>query len=272
MDKYAVLVFHGQDITDDQQKDFSLNFGDLERPDSVSNITKDEDRRLGPDIADISNLTKENKVYGGADRQRLFNLGNMLWHSDSSFRAVPAKYSLLSGRIIPATGGNTEFADMRAAYDALDDEMKALIEDLVCEHSLLFSRGSLGFDELSAQEKAGFRPARQRLVRTHPVTGRKSLYLSAHAGTILGWQTPEARILLRELTEQATQREFVYSHKWRQFDLVMWDNRQVMHRQTCGTCGGPPSRAMRRRPNRRRNRAACRRNGRIYMPVPVASQ
>lgn len=230
MDKYAVLVFHGQDITDDEQKAFTLNFGNLERPDSVSNITQDKDRRLGPDIADISNLTKDNKVFGGADRQRLFNLGNMLWHSDSSFRVVPAKYSLLSGRIIPATGGNTEFADMRAAYDALDDDMKALIEDLVCEHSLLFSRGSLGFDELSDQEKAGFRPARQRLVQTHPVTGRKSLYLSAHAGTILGWQTPEARILLRDLTEHATRREFVYSHKWQQFDLVMWDNRQLMHR------------------------------------------
>ncbi len=230
MDKYAVLVFHGQDITDNEQTAFSRNFGDLERPDSVSNITKDKDRRLGPDLADISNLTKDNKVYGSADRQRLFNLGNMLWHSDSSFRVVPAKYSLLSGRVVPETGGNTEFADMRAAYDSLDDDMKAQIEDLVCEHSLLFSRGSLGFDELSAQEKAGFRPARQRLVRTHPVTERKSLYLSAHAGTIIGWQTPEARILLRELTEQATQREFVYSHKWQQFDLVMWDNRQVMHR------------------------------------------
>jgi alpha-ketoglutarate-dependent 2,4-dichlorophenoxyacetate dioxygenase len=230
MDKYAVLVFHGQDITDEQQQAFSRNFGSLERPDSVSNITRDEDRRLGPDMADISNLDRNNRLFGGNDRQRLFNLGNMLWHSDSSFRAVPAKYSLLSGRIVPETGGNTEFADMRAAYDALDDAMKATVEDLVCEHSLLYSRGSLGFDELSEQEKAGFRPARQRLVRTHPVTGRKSLYLSAHAGAILGWPTPEARILLRDLNEDATRRDFVYSHKWRQFDLVMWDNRQVMHR------------------------------------------
>jgi alpha-ketoglutarate-dependent 2,4-dichlorophenoxyacetate dioxygenase len=230
MDKYAVLVFHDQDITDDQQMAFSRNFGDLERPDSVSNITKDKERRLAPDMADISNLNKENRLFKGEDRQRLFNLGNMLWHSDSSFRVVPAKYSLLSARVIPSAGGNTEFADMRAAYDSLDDETKALVEDLVCEHSLLFSRGSLGFDELSAEEKAGFRPARQRLVRVHPVTGRKSLYLSAHAGTILGWQTPEARILLRDLTEMATQREFAYSHKWRVHDLVMWDNRQVMHR------------------------------------------
>ncbi|MEX2615515.1 MAG: TauD/TfdA family dioxygenase [Alphaproteobacteria bacterium] len=229
MDRYAVLVFHGQDITDEQQQAFSRNFGPLERPDSVSNIA-DGLGRLGPEIADISNLDRQNRVRAADDRRRLFALGNMLWHSDSSFRVVPAKYSLLSARVIPATGGNTEFADMRAAYDALDDDMKALIEDLVCEHSLLYSRGSLGFDELSEQEKAGFRPARQRLVRTHPVTGRKSIYLSAHAGAIVGWPTPEARILLRDLNEDATRREFVFSHKWRQFDLVMWDNRQVMHR------------------------------------------
>ena len=163
------------------------------------------------------------------DRRRLFNLGNQLWHSDSSFRAVPAKYSLLSGRIIVEKGGNTEFADMRAAWDALDDETKALCEPLVCEHSLLYSRGLLGF-EVTDEERAMFRPVRQRLVRTHPVTGRKSLYLASHAGAIIGWPVPEARAFLRDLTEHATQPRFVYAHKWRQYDLVMWDNRQVMHR------------------------------------------
>jgi alpha-ketoglutarate-dependent 2,4-dichlorophenoxyacetate dioxygenase len=160
----------------------------------------------------------------------MFNLGNRLWHSDSSFRATPAKYSLLSARAIPATGGDTEFADMRAAYDALDAEAKAEIEDLVCEHSLMYSRGLLGFSEFTPEEKATFKPVRQRLVRTHPVTGRKSLFLASHAGAIVGWPMPEARAFLRDLTEHATQRQFVYTHKWRLYDLVIWDNRQTMHR------------------------------------------
>ncbi|MGI9383775.1 MAG: TauD/TfdA dioxygenase family protein [Methyloligellaceae bacterium] len=231
MDRYAVLVFHDQQITDDEQVAFSENFGELERPGAASNITQPKDRRLGPLLADISNLDKHNQPLGRDDRQRLFNLGNQLWHSDSSFRAVPAKYSLLSGRAVPAKGGDTEFADMRAAYDALDDETKAEIEDLVCEHSLIYSRGLLGFaDDLTEEERRNFTPVRQRLVRTHPVSGRKSLYLSAHAGQIVGWPTPEARALLRDLAEHATQREFVYAHRWRGGDLVMWDNRQTMHR------------------------------------------
>ncbi len=161
---------------------------------------------------------------------RLFNLGNMLWHSDSSFRAVPAKYSLLSARVVNPTGGNTEFADMRAGYDTLDAATKAQIEDLICEHSLMYSRGSLGMLDYSDEERAMFRPVRQRLVRTHPVTGRRSLYLSSHAGAILGMPMPEARILLKDLTEHATQPKFVYVHQWRVWDLVMWDNRQMMHR------------------------------------------
>jgi len=160
----------------------------------------------------------------------MFNLGNELWHSDSSFRAVPAKYSLLSARAIPSKGGNTEFADMRAAYDALDDDTRAEIEDLICEHSLIYSRSLLGFADFTAEEKVAFAPVRQRLVRTHPVTGRKSLFLASHAGTIVGWPMPEARALLRDLVEHATQRQFVYVHQWRQYDLVMWDNRQTMHR------------------------------------------
>ena len=231
MDRLAVLVFHGQNITDEQQLEFSLNFGAIERPDRKSNITQDKDRRIRADMADISNLNKEHQPLGRNDRQRLFNLGNQLWHSDSSFRATPAKYSLLSGRICPSQGGNTEFADMRAAYDALDLRTKEKIEEIVCEHSLLFSRGSLGFDDdLTEEEKQGFAPVRQSLVRVHPKSGRKSLYLSAHAGRIVGWPTPEARIFLRDLNEHATQSQFVYAHKWRAGDLVMWDNRQTMHR------------------------------------------
>ena len=147
-----------------------------------------------------------------------------------SFKAVPAKYSLLSARVIPSAGGNTEFADMRAAYDALDDETKAECEDLVCEHSQLYSRGVLGFADFTDDERRRFAPVRQRLVRRHPSTGRKSLFLASHAGAILGWPVPEARAFLRDLTEHATQRRFVYAHTWRRWDLVMWDNRATMHR------------------------------------------
>jgi alpha-ketoglutarate-dependent 2,4-dichlorophenoxyacetate dioxygenase len=143
---------------------------------------------------------------------------------------VPARYSLLSGRVLPSWGANTEFADMRAAYDALDDRTKAEVEDLVCLHSLMYSREAIGFTDLTEEERASFKPVRQRLVRVHPVTGRRSLFLSSHAGAIEGWTTPEARIFLRDLNEHATQREFVYSHAWRPFDLVMWDNRTTMHR------------------------------------------
>ena len=229
MDRYAVLVFHDQRLTDEQQMAFSRNFGALEDA-RGGNITRPEDRRLQVGMNDVSNLGRDGAPMARDSRQRLFNLGNMLWHSDSSFRPVPAKYSLLSARIVNPVGGNTELADMRAAWDALDAGTQAEIEDLVCEHSLMYSRGSLGFLEYTAQEKEMFKPVRQRLVRTHPVTGRKSLYLSSHAGSIVGMPMPEARILLRDLTEHATKPRFVYVHRWRPWDLVMWDNRQMMHR------------------------------------------
>ena len=229
MDKYAVLVFHGQDVTDEQQMAFALNFGERENP-RGGNVTKKEDYRLDSGLNDVSNLGKDGRPLERDSRTHLFNLGNCLWHSDSSFRAIPAKFSLLSARVVNPKGGNTEFADMRAAYDALDDETKAEIEDLICEHSLMYSRGSLGFTEYSDEEREMFKPVLQRLVRTHPVHGRKSLYLSSHAGAIIGMSTPEARVLLRDLTEHATQPQFVHVHKWRLHDLVMWDNRQTMHR------------------------------------------
>jgi alpha-ketoglutarate-dependent 2,4-dichlorophenoxyacetate dioxygenase len=229
MDRFAVLVLPGQDVSDAQQLAFTQALGPVELM-VGGHITKPENSRLGIHFADVSNLDQAGEKLARDDRRRLFNLGNRLWHSDSSFRAVPAKYSLLSARLIPAEGGNTEFADMRAAYDALPAAMKAEIEDLVCEHSLIHSRGQLGFTDLTEAERAQFAPVRQRLVRTHPTTGRKSLYLSSHAGGIVGWPVPEARDLLRELTEHATQRAFVYAHRWRRFDLVIWDNRQTMHR------------------------------------------
>jgi len=229
MDRYAVLVFPDQKITDEQQMAFSRNFGALEEA-RGGNITKPEDKRLQTGMNDVSNLGRDGQPLSRESRVRLFNLGNMLWHSDSSFRAIPAKYSLLSARVVNPTGGNTEFADMRAAYDTLDASTKALIEDLTCEHSLMYSRGSLGMLDYSEEERAMFRPVRQRLVRTHPVSGRKSLYLSSHAGAIIGLPMPEARILLKDLNEHATQPKFVYVHHWRVGDLVMWDNRQMMHR------------------------------------------
>ena len=229
MDRYAVLVFRDQDISDDQQMGFTRNFGEIEHA-AGGNITKDHELRLKHGMIDVSNLDQNGQPLERDDRRRMFNLGNRLWHSDSSYRAIPAKFSLLSARVIARRGGDTEFADMRAAYDALDADTRALIEDLVCEHSLIYSRGSMGFTELTASERAMFRPVRQRLVRTHPVTGPKSLFLSSHIGTIVGQPMPEARALVRDLAEHATQPQFVYVHKWRQFDLVMWDNRQTMHR------------------------------------------
>ena len=229
MDRYAVLVFHDQDITDEQQLQFASNFGPKENT-KGGTVTKKADYRLTSGLADVSNLGKDGKPLPRDHRTHLFNLGNCLWHSDSSFRPIPAKFSLLSARVVNPIGGNTEFADMRAAYDALDDAAKAEIEDMICEHSLMYSRGSLGFLDYAEEEKQMFKPVLQRLVRTHPVHGRKSLYLSSHAGGIVGMTMPEARVLLRDLNEHATQQEFVYVHKWKLHDLVMWDNRQTVHR------------------------------------------
>src|SRR5512145_3335261 len=229
MDTWAVLVFHDQKLDDEQQLAFSRSLGELEHAIGTS-LRAPEEYRLPTTFADVSNLDKDNKPFARDDRRRLFAIGNRLWHSDSSFKVVPAKYSLLHARSIPSKGGNTEFADMRAAYDALDAETKAEIEDLVCEHSQIFSRQQIGFFDLTEEERARFKPVRQRLVRIHPVTGRKSLYLASHAGGIVGWPVPEARAFLRDLVEHATQRQFVYAHRWQVGDLVMWDNRRTMHR------------------------------------------
>jgi alpha-ketoglutarate-dependent 2,4-dichlorophenoxyacetate dioxygenase len=229
MDEYAVLVFHGQYIDDEQQLAFTRSLGEIEHSIGASLRAPDE-YRLPTTFADVSNLDKNHKVYARDDRRRLFAIGNRLWHSDSSFKVVPAKYSLLHARAIPSKGGNTEYADMRAAYDALDAETKKEIEDLICEHSQIFSRQQIGFFDLTDEERTRFTPVRQRLVRTHPSSGRKSVYLASHAGGIIGWPVPEARIFLRDLIEHATQRQFVYAHQWSVGDLVMWDNRATMHR------------------------------------------
>jgi alpha-ketoglutarate-dependent 2,4-dichlorophenoxyacetate dioxygenase len=236
MDQYAVLVYRGQDLSDEEQLAFTLHFGEIEKKGRGSGKghihfrTDAQKRALAQGIGDFSNVDGAGKALPPDTRAYQFKLADRLWHSDSSFRPIPAKYSLLSGRAVPSWGGNTEFADMRAAYDALDDRTKAEVEDLVCHHSQIYSREAVGFGEMTEDEREGFKPVRQRLVRRHPVTGRKSLFLSAHAGLIEGWTVPESRMFLRDLVEFATQPRFVYSHGWRLQDLVAWDNRATMHR------------------------------------------
>ncbi len=227
MARFAVLAFRNQVLTDDQQIAFTRYFGPLEQ--ATGDIVQGEARRLPMALNDISNLDREGNIRARDDRARLFGLGNRLWHSDSSFKTIPARFSLLSARQIPGQGGNTEFGDMRAAWDTLDRATQGEIRGLITHHSQLYSRELLGFPFTDA-EREQWAPVRQRLVRRHAETGRLSLYLSAHIGQIEGMPTPEARALLRDLTEHATQRERTHAHVWQQHDLVMWDNRITMHR------------------------------------------
>jgi len=233
VNKYAVLVFKDQNITDHEQVRFTEYFGKIEASGKTSNITKDKDRRLSSDLADVSNLDKDNKPFTLNDPRRIFNLGNRLWHTDSSFKPVPAKYSLLSGRNVSKEGGNTEFADMRSAYDNLDFKIKNKIEKMICEHSLIYSRQRLGFDmvrELSPDEIKNFKPVEQPLVRNNKLTNRKTVFLSSHIGKIKDWTRPDSMCFIDDLIEYATKEKFLYVHKWLQNDLVIWDNRQTMHR------------------------------------------
>ena len=252
MDRYTVLVFHcGKPLTAEQQLRFTRSLGEIEA--LYTKIQPEKGVRLdNPWLSDISNLAPGDKLLEPEDRKRQFQMGNRLWHSDSSYKKIPAKYSALCAHVIPPTGGETEFADMRAAWDMLDAGTKEKVRDLVTEHSRIFSKGTMGF-QFTESELRDFAPMPQPLVRTHPRTGRQSLFLSAHAGRIVGWPLPEALMLLRELTEHATQREFVYRHTWRVGDLVMWDNQATMHRgkiyedlkyprdmrRTTLTCGAP---------------------------------
>jgi len=228
MDQYAVLVFPGQALDDDQQMEFGRQLGTLEPTRGVVDAHKH--RLKHQEMNDISNLDTDGTLLAADDRRRMFALGNRLWHSDSSFKATPAMYSMLHARVIPPEGGETEFADMRAAWDALPEKTKAKVRDLTTWHSLIYSRAQLGFDEYTPEEKKAFAPVPQRLVRRHPGSGRVSLYLSSHIGRVEGMPVPEGMALIRDLTEHATQREFVYSHTWRQHDLVVWDNRCTLHR------------------------------------------
>lgn len=228
MNQYAVLVLRDQRIDDDQQLRFARAMGPLEPKQAV--VDSHRRRLKHSEMVDISNLEVDGTILAADDRRRMFNLGNLLWHSDSSFKATPAKHSMLHARVIPPSGANTEFADMRAAWDRLPAEMQQRIEPLVCDHSLIYSRALLGFADFTPEEREEFAPVPQRLVRRHPGSGRRCIYLSSHIGTIHGWQRPEAMSLIRDLIEHATQRELVYSHPWRLHDLVIWDNRCTMHR------------------------------------------
>ncbi len=232
IDRHCVLVFHGQDISDAQLRDFAALFGPLEIGRAAARPGR---RRLQfPEIGDISNLDEDSHIRARDDRRRLDSLGNRLWHTDASYMPVPVVLGMLFAVAVPPAGpfgaGETEFADMRAAYDALSDRQRALVDPLVAEHDVFWSRGQIGFTEFPPGEREQYPPSRQRLVRSHPGSGRKGLYLSAHASHIVGWPVPEGRLLLRELDEHATQRQFVYSHKWAVGDLVIWDNRCTMHR------------------------------------------
>ncbi len=226
--RYSVLIFPDQHLSIEQHLDFASSFGPLET--TIQAVRKDAKLRLRPDIADLSNLDAGESIWGKGSRRRMFEMANRMWHTDSSFKRLPAKASLLYARSIPPVGGQTEFADMRAAYDALSDEMKQRLRGLVAEHAIMFSRKKLGFTDFSDEENQTLPPVPQVLVRRHAGSGRMGLYLASHAGRIFGMQVEDGQALLQQLIEHATQRQFVYTHRWRLHDLVMWDNRCTMHR------------------------------------------
>ena len=227
---YAVLIFPEQDLVEQQHLAFARHFGPLET--NPLSFNKDEQFRLLPELIDISNFNEKNEIWEEQSRKRLFNLGNQFWHTDSSFKYLPARASLLYALTVAPVGGHTEFADLRAAYEALSEDMKQRLDGLVAEHALAYSRAKIGFYNFTEAERTKLPPVPQVVVRTIPETGRKSLYIASHAGRILGMPEEQGRALIDTLTTHATQRQFVYTHRWRIHDLVMWDNRCTMHRGT----------------------------------------
>jgi alpha-ketoglutarate-dependent 2,4-dichlorophenoxyacetate dioxygenase len=230
---YAVLVFHDQPLTEDQQAAFATRFGPLAPLNAPYVSTPGNRRRLAKaEFSDISNLDENGEVLGKDDVRRLIILANQLWHTDNSFKRTPAKMSMLTAQTVVTTGGETDFADLRGAWDALPLSRQEQIENLIAEHDYFHSRAKVGLDpdSITAERRATLPPVPQVLVRTHPVTGRKSLYLASHISRIYGMPTGEGRRLVDELTAFATQSRFVYSHRWSVNDVVMWDNRFTMHR------------------------------------------
>ena len=228
MDEHAVLVFHDQQFTDAEQIAFAQRLdGKLHAKTGARVVAQN---RFGNEaLTDISNIGATGQILAADDRRREYSLGNRLWHTDASFEDPPGRYSMLHARVIPEQAADTEFADLRAAWDALDERTKAQIENLRAHHSIAYSRQVLGF-AFSPEEAAMLPGAVHPLVRTIPRSGRRSLYLASHANRIEGMGIPDGRLLIRELTEHATQREFVHRHRWRVGDLVIWDNRCTMHR------------------------------------------
>jgi alpha-ketoglutarate-dependent 2,4-dichlorophenoxyacetate dioxygenase len=228
MDEFGVLVFRNQPFADAEQLAFAQRFdGVLHANTGAAVLGKN---RFGNEaLTDISNIDESGAILKSDDRRRAYALGNRLWHTDASFQDPPGRYSMLSARVLPPAGADTEFADMRSGYDALSADVRAQIENLRAHHSIAYSRQTLGF-EFSKDEEDRLRGAVHPLVRTNPRTGRRSLYLASHASRIIDWPVPEGRLLLRELIEHATQPQFVYRHAWRPGDLVIWDNGATMHR------------------------------------------
>jgi alpha-ketoglutarate-dependent 2,4-dichlorophenoxyacetate dioxygenase len=228
MDEFAVLVFHDQRWTDAEHLDFAQRLdGMLHTKLGISALQKN---RFGNEaLGDISNLDENGEIMRSDNRKRMYGLGNRLWHTDASFQDPPGRYSMLSAKVVPPVAADTEFADMRAAYDALPDGEKARLEGLRVHHSIAYSRQTLGFD-FSENEREALKGAIHPLVRTIPRSNRRSLYLASHASRIIDWPVPEGRLLLRDLIEHATQPQFVHRHQWRVGDLVIWDNRATMHR------------------------------------------
>ena len=229
--KYAVLVFPAQDLSAAEHIAFASLFGPME-PNINSYAEEIKKERIDNRISDVSNLDHDNQILPAESRKRQSGLANRLWHTDSSFRHVPARASLLYSRQVAPIGGHTQFADMRAAWDALPAAMRARIDGLVAEHSIFHSRASIGFTNYSERERASLPGARQVLVRTIPENGRRATYLASHVFRIVGMPDHEAAQLIEELMAHATQRQFIHTHRWRQNDLVMWDNRCTMHRGT----------------------------------------
>jgi alpha-ketoglutarate-dependent 2,4-dichlorophenoxyacetate dioxygenase len=230
INRYAIVVFHDQGLTDDQQIDFARHFGPIQSSAQKARHTGIKHRIAGNDIADISNLDGDGNVLQPDSKRRLDWLANRLWHTDASFRAVPGALSMLYAHVVPDEGGETEFADLRAAYDTLPQKTKEQIEPMIAEHSIWHSRGRLAVTKYTQEELASLPPVPQRVVRTHPGSGRKTLYLAAHASHIFGMPIADGRLLLMDLIEHATQPRFVHSHAWKRGDLVIWDNRCTMHR------------------------------------------
>ena len=228
MDEYGVLVFKGQQFSHQEQLDFAQRFdGELHSKTSNSAVGKN---RFGNDaLTDISNVTQEGDIMSLNDRRRMNNISNRIWHTDASFVNPAGRYSMLFARNIPPVRADTQFADMRAAYDELDEETKKTIADLHVFHSIVYSRHTMGFD-FAEEERAKLPGAIQPLVKMTAGSTRKALYLASHADYVVEWPIPEGRLLLKDLMEHATQPQFVHYHECTVGDFLIWDNRTTMHR------------------------------------------